>query len=54
MEEGIEEKIPVKRNRTVYTHEEAVQGCCNLLKYEVHTRLEMQAGPDEAEPWVMG
>lgn len=53
MEEGIKEKIPVKRNKTVYTHEEAVQGCCNL-KYEVNKRLEMQAGPDEAKPWVMG
>ena len=53
MEEGIKEKIPLKRNRTVHTQEEAVQGCHNL-KYEVNTRLEMQAGPDEAEPWVMG
>ena len=53
MEEGIKEKIPVKWNKTVYTHEEAVQGCCNL-KYEVNKRLEMQAGPDEAKPWVMG
>lgn len=53
-------KIQVKENSkgkcTKKQHsacEKAVRCCC-YLKYEAEKRLEMQAGPDEAEPWVTG